>query len=230
MITPIGKNPNKKLRYEILVRQFTSDGSQISPAQFLPALERYNLATQLDTWVITTLFAFLHKHQDKIANIEYFAINLSGQSFSNIDIHSLIIQLLDSKLVPAEKIVFEITETVAISNINEARQFISSLKLHGCRFALDDFGSGMSSFAYLKNLPVDFLKIDGLFVKDIVDDPIDYAMVKSINEIGHIMGLETIAEFVENDAILNKLMLIDVDCAQGYGLGKPQTIESFFNL
>ena len=229
VITPINEKANQKLRYEILVRQFSTDGKQISPAQFLPALERYNLATQLDTWVITTLFAFLHQRKNEIIDIEYFAINLSGQSLCDKKIHALIVKLLDSKLVPAEKIVFEITETVAISNITDATQFISSIKQHGCRFALDDFGSGMSSFAYLKKLPVDFLKIDGLFVKDIVDDPIDYAMVKSINEVGHIMGLETVAEFVENDAILEKLKAINVDCAQGYGLGKPQAIESFFD-
>lgn len=116
---------------------------------------------------------------------------------------------------------FEITETSAIANLDIATQFITTLKKLGCRFALDDFGSGLSSFGYLKRLPVDYLKIDGIFVKDIVDDPIDYAMVKSINEIGHIMGMQTIAEFVENDAIKNKLNEIGVDYAQGYGLGKP---------
>ena len=230
VITPIGKTKNNKLRYEILVRQFSPDGKQISPAQFLPALERYSLAVQLDIWVITTAFGFLHNHKDKLIDIEYFSINLSGQSLADKKVHALIVQLLTSKLVPAEKIVFEITETVAIANISEAVHFISTLKQHGCRFALDDFGSGMSSFAYLKKLPVDFLKIDGFFVKDIVDDPIDYAMVKSINEVGHIMGLETIAEFVENDAILEKLKAINVDCAQGYGLGKPQPIADFFDL
>lgn len=229
VIIPTDQESNKQLRYEILVRQFTTDGKPISPAQFLPALERYNLAAHLDQWVISTCFAFLHKHADEISDIEYFAINLSGQSLCDKKTHDLIIQLLDTRIVPAEKIVFEITETVAIANITDATKFISSLKQHGCRFALDDFGSGMSSFAYLKKLPVDFLKIDGLFVKDIVDDPVDYAMVKSINEVGHIMGLGTVAEFVENDEILQKLKAINVDYAQGYGIGKPQPLADFFN-
>ena len=127
--------------------------------------------------------------------------------------------------VPPAKICFEITETVAISNLSEANLFMRSLKELGCRFALDDFGSGLSSFAYLKNLPVDLLKIDGVFVKDILDDPIDFAMVKSINEIGQVMGKLTVAEYVENQAILDKLREIGVDYAQGYGVGRPQPLE-----
>lgn len=228
VITPIGKQKNKKLRYEILVRQFSTKGKQISPVQFLPALERYNLATKLDSWVISSTFNFLQSHADEIVDIEYFAINLSGQSLCSVQVYNLIVQFLDSETIPPSKIVFEITETVAIANITDATNFINSLKQYGCRFALDDFGSGMSSFAYLKKLPVDYLKIDGLFVKDIDEDPIDYAMVKSINEVGQLMGLETIAEFVENEAILQKLKDINVNCAQGYGLGKPQPLASFF--
>jgi len=228
VITPIGKQKSNKLRYEILVRQFTKNGQQVSPAQFLPALERYNLAIKLDAWVISKTFNFLQTHEDKISDIEYFSINLSGQSLSSKKIYDLIAQFLATQLTLSSKIVFEITETVAIANITDAIHFISSLKQYGCRFALDDFGCGMSSFAYLKKLPVDYLKIDGLFVKDIVEDPIDYAMVKSINEVGHLMGLETIAEFVENKAILQKLEDINVNFAQGYSLGKPQPLESFF--
>jgi len=122
--------------------------------------------------------------------------------------------------------IVEITETAAISNLNMAMKFISTLKGLRCRFALDDFGSGLSSFAYLKNLPVDFLKIDGMFVRNIVDDPIDHAMVKSINEIGQVMGMKTIAEFVENNEIKDKLMAIGVDYAQGYAIGKPQPLSA----
>jgi EAL domain-containing protein (putative c-di-GMP-specific phosphodiesterase class I) len=119
---------------------------------------------------------------------------------------------------------FEVTETVAISNLDSAINFIQNLKKSGFRFALDDFGSGISSFGYLKNLPVDYLKIDGMFVKGIVNDPIDYAMVKSINEIGQVMGMKTIAEFVENDEIRDMISAIGVDYGQGYGLGKPKPL------
>jgi EAL domain-containing protein (putative c-di-GMP-specific phosphodiesterase class I) len=125
---------------------------------------------------------------------------------------------------PPQLFCFEITETSAIANLSTASMFIRELKKMGCLFALDDFGSGLSSFGYLKNLPVDFLKIDGQFVKDIVDDPIDDAMVRSINEIGHVMGMQTIAEFVENEAILNRLKDIGVDFAQGYGVAKPEPL------
>jgi EAL domain-containing protein (putative c-di-GMP-specific phosphodiesterase class I) len=150
------------------------------------------------------------------------SINLSGHSLTNKKfLDSLIAQFGEFK-IDASKICFEITETAAISNLSMATSFISRLKELGCHFALDDFGSGLSSFAYLKSLPVDYLKIDGMFVKDMVDDPIDHAMVKSINEIGHVMGVKTIAEFVENDAIKVKLSEIGVDYAQGYGIKKPQ--------
>jgi EAL domain-containing protein (putative c-di-GMP-specific phosphodiesterase class I) len=137
----------------------------------------------------------------------------------------LIKRQLEVTGIEANKICFEITETAAISNIAMAKQLISTLKQLGCRFALDDFGSGLSSFGYLKNLPVDYLKIDGMFVKDIVDDPIDHAMVKSINEIGQIMGMQTIAEFVENDEIKGMLRDIGVNYAQGFGISKPLPFE-----
>ncbi len=131
--------------------------------------------------------------------------------------------------IPPEKICFEITETAAIANFDSAIHLIGTLRARGCRFALDDFGSGLSSFAYLKNLPVDFLKIDGMFVKDIVDDPIALAMVRSINEIGQVMGKQTIAEFVENDAILEKLREISIDYAQGFGVGRPRPLSEMIS-
>ena len=131
----------------------------------------------------------------------------------------------EGRVAPSQ-ICFEITETAAIANLGSAIHFIKTLKARGCRFALDDFGSGLSSFAYLKTLPVDFLKIDGLFVKDIVDDAINLAMVKSINEIGQVMGKRTIAEFVENESTLEKLKEIGIDYAQGYGIGRPLPIDN----
>jgi len=127
--------------------------------------------------------------------------------------------------IPGSIICFEITETAAIANLTHANQFITALRDYGCRFSLDDFGSGLSSFAYLKNLPVDYLKIDGMFVKDIIDDPIDEAMVKSINDIGHVMKMATVGEFVENDAIRERLKEIGVDFVQGYGVGMPVPLD-----
>ena len=140
------------------------------------------------------------------------------------------ISRLDGTNVPAEKLCFEITETAAITNLVSATRFITALKGWGCHFALDDFGSGLSSFAYLKQLAVDFLKIDGVFVKDVVNDPINLAMVKSINDIGKVMGKRTIAEFVENDGILEKLREVGVDYAQGYRVGRPKPLDRLLNI
>lgn len=154
------------------------------------------------------------------------AINLSGPSLGDQDLLEVILEKFNDTGMSAEKICFEITETAAISNLRNATRFMGRLRERGCQFALDDFGSGLSSFGYLKTLPVDYLKIDGVFVKDIVEDPIDRAMVSSINEIGHVMGKKTIAEFVENEAVLERLVAIGVDYAQGYGVGRPHPIEN----
>jgi diguanylate cyclase (GGDEF)-like protein/PAS domain S-box-containing protein len=211
--------------YELLLRMIDEKGDVIPPGAFLPAAERYNLITQLDTWVIKSAFGLLAANPVFLKQINFFSINLSGQSLTKRDFLDFIISELDKSGIQAEKICFEITETAAISNLSTATEFISVLKELGCRFALDDFGSGLSSFGYLKNLPVNYLKIDGMFVKDIVDDPIDRAMVKSINEIGHVMGMQTIAEFVENDEIKGMLREIGVNYAQGYGIGKPISFD-----
>ena len=149
------------------------------------------------------------------------AINLSGHSLSDADTLDYICDQLTKQQIPGGMICFEITETAAISNLASASHFIRTLKQHGCLFSLDDFGSGLSSFAYLKNLPVDYLKIDGSFVKDMATDEIDRAMVQSINQIGHVMNLQTIAEFVESEEILLCLKEIGVDYAQGYAIAKP---------
>jgi len=167
----------------------------------------------------------LATHPAKQKKLELCTINLSGQTLGNDDFMKYLIDKLDENLVDPNKICFEITETSAIANLSHAIRFIKKIREKGCRFALDDFGSGVSSFGYLKNLPVDFLKIDGAFVRDIKTDRIDRAMVKSINEIGQIMGKKTIAEFVENDAILQELKKIGVDYAQGYGIAKPRALR-----
>lgn len=207
--------------YELLIRMLGKEGKIISPATFLPAAERYNLISKIDHWVIDHAITSLANNPVFLKQIHFCSINLSGASLTNPEILSFIIDKLDETGVNGGKLCFEITETAAISNIVRAMTFISTLKGMGCRFALDDFGSGLSSFAYLKNLPVDYLKIDGMFVKDILDDPIDRAMVKSINEIGQIMGMQTIAEFVEQDEIKGMLRGIGVNYAQGYAISKP---------
>ncbi|NNJ94256.1 MAG: EAL domain-containing protein, partial [Halobacteria archaeon] len=153
------------------------------------------------------------------------SINISGESLGSDSFLSYVITQFREYRINPHNICFEITETAAIADLSNATRIIENLKLHGCRFSLDDFGSGLSSFAYLKTLPVDFLKIDGMFVKDIETDPIDFAMVKSITEIGHVMGMQMIAEFVENNEILDKLASINVDYAQGYGIQRPAPLD-----
>lgn len=222
-ITPLNNNTGK--HYELLIRMINNNGEVIPPGSFLPAAERYNLINQIDRWVIENSFRLMDENPVFQSQVSFISINLSGQSLAEQDTLDFIVKELSKTGIESKKVCFEITETAAISNLVKAKEFISTLKELGCRFALDDFGSGLSSFAYLKNLPVDYLKIDGMFVKDIVNDPIDYAMVKSINDIGHVMGMQTIAEFVENDEIKNMLRVIGVDYVQGYGIDKPAPFD-----
>lgn len=214
--------------YEVLLRMHDEDGKIIMPAQFFPAAESYNLMGKLDYWVIARTFSLLAENSDFVDRIDFISINLGGQTLSNGHVLDFIICEFKRTGIAPRKICFEVTETVAISNFTLAKTFISRLKSLGCRFALDDFGSGLSSFGYLKNLPVDYLKIDGMFVKDIVTDEKDHAMVKSIHKIGKVMGMQTIAEFVENEHILDRLKSIGVNYAQGFGIGEPQPIFEFF--
>jgi EAL domain-containing protein (putative c-di-GMP-specific phosphodiesterase class I) len=207
--------------YEILIRMIDESGKLIPPGAFLPAAERYNLIAAIDRWVISEYFRWLAEHPDQLDSLELGSINLSGNSLGDETCLRHIERQLMEYAIPPEKICFEITETEAISNLGKAQGFIHQLKNHGCNFALDDFGSGFSSYAYLKNLPVDFLKIDGMFVKNINTDPANYAMVESINHIGHVMGRRTIAEFVENTETLQTLNRLGIDYMQGYGIAKP---------
>lgn len=226
-IVPLSNSAEK--RYELLLRMDNKRGDLFLPGAFLPAAERYNLIGQLDHWVINTAFHLLAEHPVFLKQIESIAINLSGESLSKPETLEYIISQLDYYKIDGSKICFEITETAAISNLNMAKKFIEKLNKQGCRFSLDDFGSGLSSFAYLKNLRVDNIKIDGIFVKNIVHDSIDHAMVKSINEVGHVMNMETIAEFVENDEIKGMLREIGVNYAQGFGVGKPLPFIDLLN-
>jgi diguanylate cyclase (GGDEF)-like protein/PAS domain S-box-containing protein len=224
-IEPI-KGPNNGKIFEILVRYQDEHEQLVPPGAFLPAAERYNLSGRIDLWVVDNAISWLKENSHNLKFLDHIAINLSGNSLGDDAILGHIVKEIQSSGVAPNKIKFEITETAAISNLIDAQMFIGTLREFGCAFALDDFGSGLSSFGYLKNLPVDTLKIDGMFVRDILDDEIDQAMVKSINEIGHVMGKKTVAEFVENKAIVDRLIELGVDYAQGYHIGKPQPLKA----
>ncbi len=215
--------------YEILLRLLDEEGKLVSPMNFIPAAERYNLMPTIDRWVIKNFFANYQQYcQHKSYDLKcqsVYTINLSGASINNDSFFDFLKEQLIKYEITPQKICFEITETAAIANLATAAQFIRELKELGCSFALDDFGSGMSSLVYLKNLPVDYLKIDGNFVKNMVNDPIDKATVECFNRIGQVMNIRTIAEFVENDAIIYELKKLGIDYAQGYGISKPCPLD-----
>jgi len=220
-ISPIIESAHGNDIYEILLR--VQDSSIILPGVFMPAAERYYLMPEIDRWVVRNAFTMVknlidHDSFDSHCGFTRFSINLSGQSMCDDKFLKYVLQLFKEISINPARICFEITETAAIENLTRAQIFISALKKLGCQFALDDFGSGLSSFSYLKNLPVDYIKIDGAFISDMSRDPIDAAMVGAINEIGHIMNLVTIAESVEDQETLNMLKEIKVDYAQGIGI------------
>jgi diguanylate cyclase (GGDEF)-like protein len=221
-IVPIQPGAGMKPHFELLIRMVDEHGELIAPGRFIPAAERYNLMPSIDRWVIRTALATLAKLRDARNTIELCAINLSGASLGDERFLEFVGAQFELHGVRQDTICFEITETAAIANLEKASHFIQQLSALGCKFSLDDFGVGMSSFQYLKHLPVDFVKIDGGFVKNMLNDPIDRAMVDAINKIGHVMGKHTIAEFVENDGILVQLRAIGVDFAQGYGVAMPK--------
>jgi len=221
-IVPILTEPPPALRsYELLLRMRELDGSIVPPGAFLPAAERYNLTQRLDRWVISSALHWLAANPATTERIGRVYVNLSGDSLGDPQLHDFIRAVLDETRVAPTKVGFEITETAAIGNLTRANQLIAELRRLGCAFSLDDFGSGVSSFAYLKALTVDWLKIDGLFVGNIVHDRVDYEMVRSITDIGHVMGKKVVAESVESAAVLDRLKQIGVDYAQGHALGAP---------
>ncbi|MDI3402117.1 EAL domain-containing protein [Pseudomonas sp. V88_4] len=224
-IAPLGSVAvGKGGHIEILLRLHDEAGRMILPDSFIPAAERYGLMTSLDRWVVQNVFKVIAQCiNDKCEGpLAMCAINLSGITIGDDAFLHFLREQFDNYGIPPEMICFEITETSAIANLGSAIRFINELKGLGCYFSLDDFCAGMSSFAYLKHLPVDFLKIDGSFVKDMLDDPINRAMVEVINHIGHVMGKQTIAEFVETAQIEQALLEIGVDYAQGYVVERPQ--------
>ncbi|TCV87346.1 EAL domain-containing protein [Sulfurirhabdus autotrophica] len=231
IIAPLCIQGEKSLHFEILLRMLDENETEtILPMAFIPAAERYNMMKNIDRWVISNSFTVLSNvFENKPGGlINTYSINLSGASLGDEGFLEFITQQFEQKKVSPLNICFEITETAAILNLSVAAEFMRELKKLGCRFSLDDFGSGLSSFGYLKNLPVDYLKIDGAFVKDMADDPIDFAMVQSIHNIGHVMGLQTIAEFVESETVLKMLKVIGVDYAQGNWIGAPQPISKLY--
>ncbi len=227
LIASIATTESHEEHYEVLLRLKDEEGKLVSPMAFIPAAERYDLMGKVDRWVIKKIFSnwdsLQNKQQDKTRQIVY-AINLSGASINDNQFTEFLHEQFALYAIPPQLICFEITETVAITNLTKASLFIDQLQQLGCRFALDDFGSGMSSFAYLKNLPVNYLKIDGGFIKNMVHDPVDYAMVEAINHIGHVMAIQTIAEWVENDEILAQVKALGIDYAQGYAMGKTRLL------
>ena len=223
VIQPL-QTPDLGLHYELLLRMRDEAGKIVAPDQFIAAAERYGLTPNIDRWMIEHALRWLVSEADEREKLAMCSINLSGQSLGDDKFLPFVIDHFHRSGIDASKICFEITETAAIASFSQANRFIHALKELGCRFALDDFGTGLSSFGYLKHFPVDFLKIDGSFVKEILHDPIDREMVRSINEIGHLTGKQTIAEFAENAEIIEMLRSLGVDYAQGFGIATPQRV------
>ena len=211
--------------YELLLRLRDENGRIVAPNDFITAAERYGITPAIDRWVIENAFRWLVSEADEREKLLLCSINLSGQSLGDDKFLPFVIEQFQRSGLQASKICFEITETAAVASFSQANRFIHSLKELGCKFALDDFGTGLSSFGYLKHFPVDFLKIDGSFVREILRDPIDREMVRSINEIGHLTGKQTIAEWAENAEIIEVLRGLGVDYAQGYGVSQPQRVQ-----
>lgn len=214
------------LHYEVLVSLIGEQGEMVPPLAFLPAAERFGLMTQLDSWVVDHTLQWLAAHPQHVSELALCTVNLSGASVGNDEFTRFLRERLDHYAIPPGKLCFEITETVAVSSLRRTREFMEAFRRHGCRFSLDDFGSGFSSYTYLKHLPVDYLKIDGAFVKDIADDAVDRAMVESINRLGHVLGKRTIAEFVETQVVFDRIRELGVDYVQGYAVARPQPLDS----
>ena len=215
-------------RYEVLIRYRDPDGSIISPGDFLPPAERYNLIEKIDSWVVTKMIDWLQTHREKMAG-KMFSINLSGRSIGSETFHRFLQQSLSESGIDPASLCFEITETAVVSNIEKSVEFITSIKKLGAKISLDDFGTGLSSFSYLKQYPVDYLKIDGEFIRDIMDDDKSFVFVRSMTELGHCLEMEVVAEFVESDTMFDRLRDANVDYIQGYTVGRPAAIETLLD-
>ena len=225
-IAPVNTSENSNLMYEVLLRLKNNDGNIISPGQYIPATERFNLMHAVAIWVVHEVIKKIEAMQQSgRKEIPRIFVNLSANSITDQSFCDYVLELLKQHPITKHSICFEITETAAIKNMDQAINFINQPKKAHCMFALDDFGSGMSSFTYLKNLPVDYLKIDGSLVNKMDKNTADQAMVAAINQIGRVMDIKTIAEHVENEDILSSLKKIGVTYAQGYHLGRPFSID-----
>ncbi|MGD2172040.1 MAG: EAL domain-containing protein [Gammaproteobacteria bacterium] len=222
LIVPVPGHPRDKCWYEILLRMQDSEGEVVMPDSFLSAAESYNLASDLDFWVVNEVLATMAANPEALEGLGLCFINLSGQSMGDPNFLKTIHDLLTGSRIPANRICFEITESSAVANLEQALAFMYSMRELGCHFALDDFGSGFSSFRYLRNFPADFIKIDGFFAQNIVNDPFNRAIIASISEIGHATDKMIIAEFVEDRSVLDCLSDIGVDFVQGYGIAIPR--------
>lgn len=225
-IVPLQAGGNPGARCELLIRLRDENDQLASPTSFLPAAERFGLAPAIDRWVVNHLlrsFASRRLPSDAAQNQRFF-INLSGVTLSDDSFYDFLREAIRRSGMPPWMLCFEITETAAIGNLDRSVRFMQGIRAEGCAFALDDFGAGLSSFSYLKALPIDYLKIDGAFVRDITTDALDCAIVESVNRVGHVVGLKTIAEFVESDEIAQRLQEIGVDYAQGFGLHAPEAL------
>nr|WP_315491186.1 PAS domain S-box protein [uncultured Rhodoferax sp.] len=214
---------------EVLLRMVDHDGSIIGPAAFIPAAERFNLASRIDRWVLRNATAWLEKHGVQ-ANMQTLCVNLSGQSVGDRAFHRQVMETLGA--LPSgicQRLCFEITETAAVTNLADAVLFIEQVRALGVRISLDDFGAGASSFGYLKSLRVDYLKIDGQFIKDLVDDPLDDAAVRCFVDVARVVGVKTVAEYVDREAVLQRVQALGIDYAQGFHLHKPEPIELLVN-
>ncbi|BBP01564.1 EAL domain-containing protein [Sulfuriferula nivalis] len=214
---------------EVLLRMLDQNNRLIFPDAFIPAAERYDLMPAVDRWVITNTLQWVKAHLHQLHPEQEFSINLSGKSFLDVKFLHFLLDTLDAAAIDPKHICFELTESAAVGELSDAIKFISTLRDKGYRFSLDDFGSGMCSLKYLRKLPVDYLKIDGCFVKEIVDDAISRSIVASVNTIAHAMGMQTIAEYVENDEILAILSDLGVDYAQGYVVSKPMPLSNLIS-
>ena len=233
-IRPLQRQDSRGEHYEVLLRMEDKNGEIISPGVFLPIAERYHLMNQIDRWVIHTLFESQAHHyshqsyrqQQEQGLLSLYTINLSGETVNDITFVDFVLKELEHYQIQPELICFEVTETVAIANLNQAQRMMQQLQAIGCRFALDDFGSGMSSFGYLKNLPVNFLKIDGLFMRELLSDPINQTIIKSFHQVAQDMGIATIAEFVDSQEKMDCLINLGIDYAQGYWIAKPTPLKA----
>lgn len=223
-IAPINGSAASDYHYEILLSMLDELGEVVAPTELIHAAETYNRMTTIDRWVIENVLRWMAENRRALDNFAGFAINVSGHSVNDTTFPDFVLEQFGKTQAPTAKVCFEITETATIANLDNAIDFMNRMRIIGCRFSLDDFGTGLSSYSYLRNLPVDYVKIDGVFVKDIAESPSDYAVVRSINEIGHYMGKKTIAEYVEDGQILSNLQEIGVDYAQGFQIDKPKLL------